>query len=159
MVRGHTTINTNRVPLRSLIAYTKFAKQTQDSGEVEFFVNNKKVATQKYEKGQKGEIQMTDLEEFVKEGKQDLSVRFKGTKNALPYTVIDLETKLNTNRARVGETVRLTTTIKNKTNEGQAMTLGIVGLPAGLTAQPWQLKEILDEFKDWDSVETVVISQ
>ncbi len=226
---GFGNTNSTVLALRSLIAYTKFAKQTQDSGEIEFLVNNKKVTTQKYEKGTQGTIDVTDLHEFVKEGKQDLTVRFKGTKNALPYTlainwnttlphsndecVIDLETKLNTNRARVGETVRLTTTIKNKTNEGQAMTLGIVGLPAGLTAQPWQLKELLDkelvdfyeiignnvvfyfrdmapaethtinldlkaempgefdapassgylyytnEFKDWDSVETVVISQ
>ncbi len=226
---GFGNTNSTVLALRSLIAYTKFAKQTQESGEVEFLVNNKKVATQKYEKGHKGEIQIADLQEFIKEGTQDLAVRFKGTKNALPYTlainwnttlphsndecVIDLDTKLNTNRARVGETVRLTTTIKNKTKEGQAMTLGIVGLPAGLTAQPWQLKEILDkeivdfyeiignnvvfyfrdmapsethtinldlkaempgefdapassgylyytnEFKDWDNVETVVITK
>jgi len=226
---GFGNTNSTVLALRSLIAYTKFAKQTQDNGEIEFLVNNKKVATKKYEKGHKGEVQFTGLQEYVKGGKQDLTVRFKGTKNPLPYTiavnwnttlphsndecVINLDIKLNTNRAKVGETVRLTTTIKNKTNEGQAMTLGIVGIPAGLTAQPWQLKEILDkeivdfyeiignnvvfyfrdmapsethtihldlkaeipgefdapasscylyytnEFKDWDSVETVVITE
>jgi hypothetical protein len=44
----------------------------------------------------------------------------------------------------MGETNRLTTTITNKTKDGQPMTLAIIGLPAGLSAQPWQLKELIE---------------
>ena len=35
--------------------------------------------------------------------------------------------------------------MKNKTDQGLPSTIAIIGIPAGLTAQPWQLKEILDK--------------
>ncbi len=226
---GFGNTNSTVLALRSLIAHAKYAKQTQESGEIELYVNNKKVATKQYEAGTKGEIVLNDLAQYVKSGQQNVKVKFAGTKNALPYTlavnwnttlpysdkecVIDLETTLAKKNAKVGETLRLTTELTNKTAEGQPMTIAIVGLPAGLTAQPWQLKELLDkktvdfyeiignnvvfyyrqmapsesktihldlkaempgefdapassaylyytnEFKDWDSVETVTIVQ
>ncbi len=158
---GFGNTNSTVLALRSLIAYTKYAKQTEEDGELELYVNNKKVATKKYEAGTKGEIVMDDLAQYFKDGKQNVKVKFAGTKAALPYTlaanwkttlphsdaacVIDIATKLAKNSAKVGETLRLTTTLKNKTADGQPMTLAIVGLPAGLTAQPWQLKELLDK--------------
>ena len=55
--------------------------------------------------------------------------------------------QLNENEVMIGETVRLSILIKNKTNENQAMTVAIIGLPAGLSLQPWQLKQLLDENK------------
>jgi len=45
----------------------------------------------------------------------------------------------------VGETVRLSTTITNKTDKGLPSTIAIIGIPAGLTAQPWQLKELQEK--------------
>jgi hypothetical protein len=44
---------------------------------------------------------------------------------------------------RVGESVRLTATLLNTdAQRGQPMTMALLGLPAGLTPQPWQLKQL-----------------
>ena len=45
----------------------------------------------------------------------------------------------------MGETVRLSATITNKTAQGQPMTLARIGIPGGLAFQTWQLKELKDK--------------
>ncbi len=65
---------------------------------------------------------------------------------------IDLKTKMASKIANVGETVRLTATITNKRSEEVPSTMAIIGIPAGFTAQPWQLKE-LQEKKVFDYYE------
>ena len=59
--------------------------------------------------------------------------------------VVNLETKLSAKQVKVGETIRLSSTLKNKTNQGQPMTMAIIGIPAGFSAQPWQLKEMQEK--------------
>ena len=54
--------------------------------------------------------------------------------------------------ANVGETVRLTATISNKKSEEVPSTMAIIGIPAGFSVQPWQLKE-LQEKKVFDYYE------
>ena len=111
------------------------------------------------------------MEEFIKgEGKHDVKVKYVGVKTPLPYSVsmtwnttlpvsdvacaIDLKTKLATQTANVGETVRMTATITNRKNEEVPSTMAIIGIPAGFTVQPWQLKE-LQEKKVFDYYEIV----
>jgi hypothetical protein len=55
---------------------------------------------------------------------------------------LNLTTKLSTAKVKMGETVRLTTQLTNKTNDGLPMTMAVVGIPAGLSVQGWQLKEL-----------------
>lgn len=156
--------------LKSLVAYAKFAKQTDESGTIEVYVNGQQVASQAYAKGAKDAIEIKGLEAHLTEGKHKVEVRFNGCKKALPYSlavdynttlppsspkcVVELSTELSTKRARMGETVRLSAELKNRTQEGQPMTMAILGLPAGLSAQPWQLKE-LQEKKVFDFYEVV----
>ena len=147
--------------LRALIEYAKFSKKTDSEGTIEIYANGKKIGSQFYEKGRQDVIEIKGLEKHVKAGKTNFEVKFAGTDAPLPYSlavnwhtslpnsskdcVIDLDTKLASKNIKLGETVRLTTTIQNKTEEGQPMTLAIVGLPAGLSAQPWQLKELQEK--------------
>jgi len=147
--------------LKALTAYAKFSKKTDESGTIEIYIDNKKVAEKYYEKGENQAIIIDGLEEFITSGKHIISVKYVGVENPLPYSiaiqwntvlpnssqecVVDLDCKLSTNKAKVGETVRLTAKITNKTTEGQPMTLAIIGIPAGLTAQPWQLKELQEK--------------
>lgn len=149
--------------LKALTRFANFAKKTEEPGTVEFYVNGKMVASKTYEAGEKDPIVLGDIASYLKEGKSTLTVRFVGTKTALPYAllvsyntslpnsaeecVIGLETKLHKREARVGETVRLTTTVSNKTEMGQPMTVALIGIPAGLSAQPWQLKELIEKRK------------
>jgi len=157
--------------LKALTEYAKSSKKANEDGTVEVYVDGKKVAEKSYKAGDKGAIVIEGMEEFVKgEGKHDVKVKYVGVKTPLPYSVsatwnttlpvsdavcaIDLKTKLATKTANVGETVRMTATITNKKNEEVPSTMAIIGIPAGFTVQPWQLKE-LQEKKVFDYYEIV----
>lgn len=147
--------------LKSLVAYSKFAKRTNESGRIEIRVNGKQVAETSYAAGHKDAIELKGLEAYLTEGKNTIEVRYLDCKNPLPYAVavnyhtslpaanpacvVDLETKLSATSVKMGETVRLSATLKNTTDQGQPMTMAIIGLPAGLSAQPWQLKELQEK--------------
>ncbi len=157
--------------LKALTEYAKFSKKTSEAGTVEIYVDGKKVAEKSYKAGEKGAIVIDGMEEFIKgEGMHDVKVKYVGVKTPLPYSLsvnwsttlpvsdglcaIDLKTKLATKNTSVGETVRMTATITNKKNEAVPSTMAIIGIPAGFTFQPWQLKE-LQEKKVFDYYEIV----
>jgi len=148
--------------LKALTEFAKYSKKTTEDGTIVIYIDNKKVAEQTYKAGDKGAITMDGLEKFVNgEGKHTMKVKYLGVKTPLPYSVainwntslpnsdaectIDLKTKLASNTANVGETVRLTTTITNKKDHDVPSTMAIIGIPAGFTAQPWQLKEFQEK--------------
>lgn len=155
--------------LKALTEYAKFSKKTTEDGIIEIYIDGKKAITKSYKAGDKGAIVAEGLEEFIKgEGKHEVKVKYVGVKTPLPYSMsinwstalpnsdkecaIDLKTKMASKTANVGETVRLTATITNKKSEEVPSTMAIIGIPAGFTAQPWQLKE-LQEKKVFDYYE------
>jgi hypothetical protein len=155
--------------LKALTEYAKFSKKTNEDGPVEIYVDGKKAGEKSYKAGEKGAIIIEGIEEFIKgDGKHDVKVKYAGAKTPLPYSMsltwnttlpvsdaacaIDLKTKLAAKTANVGETVRLSATISNKKNEEVPSTMAIIGIPAGFTVQPWQLKE-LQEKKVFDYYE------
>lgn len=147
--------------LKALTTFAKFSKQTQESGVLECVIDGKVIASKNYEAGEKNAIEFKDLDKHLKTGNQKIEIRYKDTKNALPYTMsidynttlplsskecnVDVEAALNTNSVKVGETVRLTTKVSNKQDKGMPMTMAVVGIPSGLSAQPWQLKELQEK--------------
>jgi uncharacterized protein YfaS (alpha-2-macroglobulin family) len=148
--------------LKALTEYAKFSKKTTEDGKIEIYVDGKKVSERSYKAGDKGAIEVSGLEEYlIGEGKHDLKIKYVGVKTPLPYSVavnwntslpnsdkecdIDLKTKLAETTASVGQTVRLTATITNKKNMEVPSTMAIIGIPAGFTVQPWQLKELQDK--------------
>lgn len=147
--------------LKALTRYAEFSKQTDEAGAVEIWVNGVAVASKKYAKGERDNITIAGLEPFIKSGKQKVEIKFKESQKALPYSMnisyhtllpqsagdaaIGLKTSLSASQTKVGETVRLSVTITNRTNTGQPMTLALIGIPAGLSPQPWQLKELQDK--------------
>lgn len=155
--------------LKALTEYAKFSKKTNEDGTIVIYVDGKKAAEQSYKAGDKGTITVEGLEKYIiAEGKHDIKVKYIGVKNPLPYSVavswntsmpnsnkecvVNLETKYATKTANVGETVRLTATITNKKDGEIPSTMAIIGIPAGFTVQPWQLKE-LQEKKIFDYYE------
>lgn len=148
--------------LKALTEYAKASKKTTEDGTIYVYVDGKKVAEKTYKAGATGAITMDGLEEFIKgDGKHDIKVKFAGVKTPLPYSVavswnttlpasqkecaVDLTTKFAAKTANVGETMRLVATITNKKNEGIPSTMAIVGIPAGFSVQPWQLKEMQEK--------------
>ncbi len=148
--------------LKALTGYAKYSKKANEDGAIAIYIDGKKVATKAYKAGEKGEVNIDGLEAFVKgNGKHDVKVKYMGVKNPLPYSVavswsttlpvsdpqcaINLTTTMAAKIAKVGETVRMTATITNRKNEEVPSTMAIIGIPAGFTLQPWQLKEMQEK--------------
>jgi hypothetical protein len=156
--------------LKALTEYAKASATAKEDGTINVYVDGKKVGEKSYKAGSNEPIVIEGLEAHLKEGKHTVKVKYVGVKNPLPYSVsvgwntslpesskecvIDLSTRLASKSVFVGETVRLTATIKNSKNEGIPSTMAIIGIPAGLTVQPWQLKE-LQEKKQFDFYEII----
>jgi len=147
--------------LKALTQYSQFARKTDSPGTIVISINRKVVAIKKYEAGEREAIVIDSLERFLKDGASEIEVSFEDTKNALPYSLsisyytwkpstaeeckVKLETKLSASNVKVGQTVRISTVLTNKTNSGLPMTIAAIGLPAGVSAQPWQLKELQEK--------------
>ncbi|MFN0202165.1 MAG: alpha-2-macroglobulin family protein, partial [Bacteroidia bacterium] len=154
--------NSTVLALKALVQYAIFSKKTDESGDFSILVDGKKVATRAYGKGEQSTIVVEGLEKYLSAGKHSVEIKYgNGVKNPLPYTLsvryytslpnanaeckVDMKTVLAAKEVKVGQTLRLTTTLSNKKAEGQGMAMAIVGIPAGLTVQPWQLKELKEK--------------
>jgi hypothetical protein len=144
--------------LKAVTGYARYNKRAAEDGKIELYLNNRLVAAKEYHRGTRGEITLPALEGYMQPGDQQFRVVFAGTREPLPYSLnaswsaytpssspeckVDLETSLAASSVSVGKTLRLTTVLKNKTPQGQPMTVALVGIPSGLSPQPWQLKEL-----------------
>ncbi len=86
--------------------------------------------------------------ELVMEGGSEmpyaLQVRYSAAKPANhPDCAVRLKTALSSAQVREGETVDLAVELTNATQEGQPMTVAIIGLPGGLEPRHDQLKELV----------------
>lgn len=158
---GFGSTQSTIMSLKALTKYAQFARKTDSPGTIIISVNNKDVAKKSYKAGEKEAITLDSLEKFLKEGTSTIAIRYEGTKSALPYSLavsyntwepvssekckVDLKTSMSISNAKIGQTVRVTSVLTNKTENGLPMTLAIIGLPAGLTPQPWQLKELQEK--------------
>jgi hypothetical protein len=154
--------------LKVFIEYTKLSKSMKDDGAIEVFVNGKNAVSRSYDASSTQPVHIDHLETYMSEGKQNVQVSFKETEDPLPYTVdvmwhtrtpqshenckLLLETHYADHVVSRNETVRLTIVLKNKTSEGLPMSMAVIGIPSGLSLQPWQLKE-LQEKKMFDYYE------
>lgn len=152
----HSTV----LALRALIEVAKKSKTPAESGEIEVYVNDELVATRAFEADDQEAILLEGLESSLRPEEQEVRVKFKGVNEVLPYTlslayatdlppssedcVIGLETDFVENSVKIGETLRMNISLENRTDEGQPMTMVIIGLPAGMSAQPWQLKQLVE---------------
>jgi TonB-dependent SusC/RagA subfamily outer membrane receptor len=91
---------------------------------------------------------------FKAEYKQGHGVTYTMECNYFTYTppvvaqaLIHLQTSLGKRIAKVGETVRMDIQVQNISTEPQAMTIAKIGIPAGLSMQTWQLKELMEQNK------------
>jgi uncharacterized protein YfaS (alpha-2-macroglobulin family) len=157
--------------LKALTTYAKMSKKTNESGTLVIYIDGKKVGEKPYLAGEREAITINNLAPFLAaNGQHTAKVKYVGAHNPLPYSlainwntslpvsanecVVDLKTTLSANNMQVGETVRLAAQLSNKKNEGIATTIAIIGIPAGLSVQPWQLKE-LQEKKAFDYYEII----
>ena len=170
--KTHYGFGSTQATILALKALTKHAENTlenMDAGSVAVFVNGQKASEQNISADQNEPTIFTGLTDYFINGKNKVAIKFVGSKKALPYDLavsyhtkqpqsdksclLELKTELSKGQKvdggrltaasiKMGETVRLSTTLTNKSVEGVPNPIAIVGIPAGLGIQPWQVKEM-----------------
>ncbi len=160
---GFGSTQSTILALKAMTEHAKYSKQTKSGGTLVIFVNGEKVGTASYTANQKEEVVLENLENHLTAGTQKVEVRYEGTRDALPFDLelnyatrkpqdaaecqLEISTSLSSKEARMGETVRLTSTISNKHSTDSPNAIALIGIPAGLSPQPWQLKELTEQGK------------
>ncbi len=157
---GYGNTQSTVMALKALCNYARLQKQDAADGTIAIYVNDKMVAKKPYSKSQLGKLQIADLEQFISDEKQQVKVVFEGTDKAIPFDLelkyaskmpqnaaespLKFATVLAQSQTKIGDVVRLSANLENKTNQAVASPIMLIGIPAGLTAQPWQLKQIVE---------------
>jgi len=150
--------------LKALIEYTKTqkAKIIEANNTIELVINGHRF-NKKLEINSKGLITIDSLQSYFKTGKQNVQVSFTNNKTSFPYcmtisydsyvpntsneSLLQLKTKIDTTNFKVGDNVSMTIDVTNTKKEALGMVTSIIGIPSGTSAQPWQLKLLLEEEK------------
>ena len=157
--------------LRALVEHAKTSKAKGGDGVLVVQIDGKRVSEQTFSSSQINCLEIKDLEQYFTNNNPQVEVFFEGNNISLPFDLeikyatrlpqnapncpISFKTELGKTSAAVGETVRLQATLKNETSEIQASPMVVLGIPAGLTLQAWQLKKLVDEkhcdfYELWD---------
>ncbi|MEN0060742.1 MAG: MG2 domain-containing protein [Myxococcota bacterium] len=142
--------------LDALTAYASASRATRAPSRTTVRLNDEVVGTHDTPANFRGAIEFTDFASAFELGSNTLVVDHEGESMPLSVVVdyrtvepasadegtVDVTTRLDKARVAMGETLRLTARIENRTAEGQPMALARIGLPGGLTAAGWQLEDL-----------------
>ncbi|MGY6649124.1 TonB-dependent receptor plug domain-containing protein [Wenyingzhuangia sp. IMCC45574] len=109
-------------------------------------------------------IYLDSITKYFTHGTQKIKANFSNHNNPFPYQInvrwnttipdsspsclVNINTDIDKKQEyHVGDNLRMNITVKNKTTKGVPMTTALIGIPSGLTPQPWQLKEIVETKK------------
>ncbi|MFZ5478532.1 MAG: alpha-2-macroglobulin family protein [Myxococcota bacterium] len=142
--------------LAAMTEYARTTRQTRGPGTVEVRVNGELVERLSYEAGHPGALVVDGFGPALRAGENEIVLTHDG--EPLPFSIgvdyratvpathpeapIAVTTKLAKAEVGMGETDRLTATIRNVTDVGQPSTVARIGLPGGLAAQTWQLEDL-----------------
>lgn len=146
--------------LKALARYADYSRRTSAAGVVTVRLNGKQVGRVAFDKGDKQAIDFAELGAAMVTGANVLELELEGEAQ-LPYSIalayrsatpassseakVAVTTQLAKAKVALGEGVRLTAELVNRSKDGIPMTLARVGIPGGLTFQTWQLKELKDK--------------
>ncbi len=153
--------------LTALTEYARYFKTTQKDIHLKIKINETEIDTL-IKLADADKFQLRNLENYLSnQNKQSIEIEVEG-EGKIPYAFdfswntlstetdskcpINLQTKLHDCQTHVGEIARLTVEISNKTDNAVPMSIAEIGIPAGLSLQPQQLKE-LSEKQLWDFYE------
>jgi TonB-dependent SusC/RagA subfamily outer membrane receptor len=146
---GYGSTQATVLALQAIVEYSKLTGRVSEDAPVVFIINNNPVTENKV------------VAENIQEGSNTFSVKYIQKDKAIPYSLevsystftppnnersdLELHTTLKTNQTKVGETVRMEISVTNTKAILQPMAIAKIGIPAGLSVQPWQLKEIMEK--------------
>lgn len=145
--------------LKALVAHAQSHQTTVSGGELVVRRDDQTIARQTFAAGEHHAIEVSGIAAHLTPGDNQLTISLSGD-NQMPYGLdvsyrvrrppsdVDCAVRLTTELARekiaAGATVALTAELENTRDEGQPMTVAVLGLPAGLEPRPKQLDELKD---------------
>jgi len=161
---GYGSTQSTVLALKALVEYAKRTNGAGDGdGKLVVMVDGKRVAKQEFSPQHARTFEIGGLEKYFTNDHPRVEVFFEKTDTPLPVDLevtyasrlprnatacpFSFETSLNTTVAAVGGTVRLSSVLQNTSAERLASPMVVLGIPAGLSLQPWQLKKLVDEKK------------
>lgn len=145
--------------MKALVAHANNAKRVSDEKEalVTLSIGGREACRKMLPPGREEALKLAGLESYLVPGENTMELKFEG-QQILPYSFevtyitprpqfsegcpIGLETSLSAKELRAGDIVALEVRVTNRAGEAQAMTVAIVGIPAGCEVRPDQLKEL-----------------
>lgn len=148
LVSGYGNTQSISLSLNAITTYSRQLLKHAMDGQISLTLNGRAVTPK------------DSIAGFIREGENTVDVHF-GPGERTPYKLavgyytllppdsegaaIHLQTKLQVGRAKAGETVRLQVEVKNTSEWKQPMVAAQIGIPAGLSLQPWQLKQLQEQ--------------
>ena len=146
--------------LRALVAHAEANPPSTEPATVTVLVNGARAGSATYDSTTSKAIVIGGLEEHLVSGANRIELKHSG-QGKLPYALsvrsrsrqpadhpqapLKLTTSLSKAQVPLGEPVRVDATVVNTSGEDVANPLIRLGLPAGLSAQTWQLQKLRDE--------------
>ncbi len=165
---GYGSTQSTVLALKALVEYAKTNSAAPSDGTLVVQIDGKRVAEQPFSAKNIKAFEINDLAQFFSNENPQMEVFFEHTNKAIPFDLeiqyasrqprnarncpLSFQTVLGQTEIATGSTVRLSAVLKNETESALASPMVVLGIPAGLTLQPWQLKQ-LSEQKKWDFYE------
>ena len=145
--------------LKAIVAMQRYEKTTLKPGALTVHINGEPVETLRFEGNELEPLKVEGLGRHLFAGDNTVSLR-TASGYALPFTfsvdyrteapaptaenALSLSTTLAADAVSLGETVRLTAEVESGYAVPVTSPLVRLGIPAGLTAQTWQLKKLVE---------------
>lgn len=168
---GYGSTQSTVLALKALTEYVGNTDVQSGEGQLVVSVDGKRVKEIPVHAQIAKRIEVRDLGQYITHDHPRMEVFFEKGKTVLPFDLelkyaslqplntarcaVSLETALAQSEVEKGSTVRLSAVVRNTTEQVLASPMLVVGIPAGLTLQPWQLKKLMDEkrcdfYELWD---------
>lgn len=146
---GYGATQATVLVLKALVEYQLLAGEKAAKSEMLITLNDQPVTP------------ATDLAALIKDGDNYWRVHYPDSARGIPYQLevayftqypdnsagapLHLQTSLAHDTVQTGETLRMTVAVENREELAQPMAVAKIGIPAGLTIQAWQLKEMVEK--------------
>ncbi|WP_198673802.1 alpha-2-macroglobulin family protein [Chitinophaga alhagiae] len=146
---GYSSTQATVLALNAVIAYARVFGKAAAETDIRFLLNNRAITP--------GIIPAPE----TPAARNSFEVAYGGAENNVPYNMevsyytftppssplaeLRLHTSLAKRQVKMGGTVRMEVSVTNEKAMLQGMSIAKIGIPAGLSAQPWQLKELMEK--------------
>lgn len=146
---GYGSTQGTVLALQAITEYTRLAGEQARSADIRLTVNGQAI------------LPDDSIAAFLHPGQNTIAVDYPEKDRGIPFnlevsyhtftppnsekTQLFLNTTISDTLPRLGETVRMTIAVTNSKDTLQPMAIARIGIPAGLSLQPWQLKELTEK--------------